>query len=264
VEILSGIPFVSNCPRYARKFFLSSENGDNISHAEPLIPSESQTLNNMVGSAGAGDRLFSLTFMCVRLVPMWDLQTEGGEAASTREQRKEREQQSLTLLTAVKQGRAEDVFNALQAGAHPDGDIGGVPDRTPALIEAVGARRMRWFGSGEHKGKLLDIVEMLLDSGADVRRTNMCAWYGETCLHRAAGTPWTHEAGVMSALIAHVKATDGNLDPLDAQECTPLHWAAQWGNVEHVKALSQAGADINHADKKGEGLYTMQTVVTLA
>jgi ankyrin repeat protein len=177
---------------------------------------------------------------------MWDLEGPDGD------------EQTRKLIDAIRKGRAEDVFNALEGGANPNGDIWGTPAKKPALMEAVMPLHIVTSESDPTDFQnqcSLDIVEMLLDAGADIARKDQ-DW--KSCLHLAAGTPWTRKAGIMGdqsimgALIAHVQSLGLNLDVQNVGGCTPLHYAAQWGNAEHVKALSQAGADINHADKHGE------------
>lgn len=110
-----------------------------------------------------------------------------------------------------------------------------------ANIEAV-----NWDGESALilaiKRKNNEIVSELLDKGADV---NSRKWDGNPVIMAAVvyDNPWAVEKLVQKG--ADVDAV-GNI----FFNATPLFWAVERGNLEVVKALIKAGANVNYRDEK--------------
>ncbi|KAK2818459.1 hypothetical protein FQN49_007876 [Arthroderma sp. PD_2] len=121
--------------------------------------------------------------------------------------------------------------------------------------------------------KMLQVVNLLLDHGANVKASTEEGW---TALHRAADVSDRHHEGVTAlverliSLGADTEAravVPGNIrkyrpvgyrlkvslqeQPPIASEQTPLHWAANNGSVNVVKALLRHGASPAARDSAG-------------
>jgi len=95
------------------------------------------------------------------------------------------------------------------------------------------------------------MVRTLLGAGADVKLPTTS---GTTALHEAAlgGDP-----RVVELLIAKGAVVDA---PDKENAATPLHYAASFGRVEAVRALTARGADRHRKDRRGfDALRTAQT-----
>lgn len=104
------------------------------------------------------------------------------------------------------------------------GDIGETPLHRAAL--------------GGH----LDIVRLLVDSGADVNATN--TEHGSTPLHDAASKGHTQVVDVLLASGAAV-------DVKTRRGFTPLHLASKGSHIDAAQRLIAAGADVNAEDEDG-------------
>ncbi|XP_054775822.1 uncharacterized protein LOC129284383 [Prosopis cineraria] len=88
----------------------------------------------------------------------------------------------------------------------------------------------------------LEIVETLLDKGADVNLQNNG---GRTALHYAASKGWLKIAEI---LISH----GAKINVKDKVGSTPLHRAASTGNSELCELLIEEGAEVDAADRAGQ------------
>jgi ankyrin repeat protein len=96
-------------------------------------------------------------------------------------------------------------------------------------------------------------VKRLLALGAEIRCTDE---HGVTPLHQAAKDHRKDTIEVLLQAGAKVGAeTKCDNTPLCHSGITPLHWAVLYSHdgkrPEHVEALIQAGADVNHMDERG-------------
>jgi len=90
-----------------------------------------------------------------------------------------------------------------------------------------------------------DLALFLIAAGADVNKSPgvyIDGASGITPLHRAVGMPL-----VVKALVAR----KANLDARDSTGETPLHWAARYDDMEIVRLLIEAGADVTVKDREG-------------
>ncbi len=90
------------------------------------------------------------------------------------------------------------------------------------------------------------IFKDLMDYGADVTETNKD--FGQTLLMRAATLS---NQDIVSMLI------DGNIDEVDSNGWTALFYAVERNDEIIIRILIEAGADINHEDKKGETAFSL-------
>lgn len=156
----------------------------------------------------------------------------------------------MSVLAAVRSGRAESVREALASGAEVNA---ASADGTTPLIEAAGTRHP-------------EIVELLLESGAAVDAVNR---YGMTALHLAARGA---DARAVTALLS------AGADPAIAmaEGETALMAAAKSGNPEVVAALLTGGQTaasgeygsgtvvLNAADPNRKESWYGQTALMLA
>jgi ankyrin repeat protein len=129
----------------------------------------------------------------------------------------------FTAIALGKTARAKELLKAdpaLSNSQHSDG--------TPMLHHAVTRSR-------------LDIVELLLNAGADVNGIDK---YGATALHAAAMMDHDQIASLLIARKADVEAAR-------PAGWTPLHNAAHYGATEVAKLLLAAGANADAKDEKG-------------
>ncbi|MCW8340550.1 ankyrin repeat domain-containing protein [Stenotrophomonas sp. SG1] len=128
------------------------------------------------------------------------------------------------------------------------------------------------------------IVDALLDHGADVNsRTHgyghsalyLCAANGhedvaEKLLERGANpdirTKWGStplHAAINSEMVSMLIASGADVNAVDKNICTPLHFFAKEWNVEAIELLVAAGADVNCRDDNGETtlMYSVQRTV---
>jgi ankyrin repeat protein len=94
----------------------------------------------------------------------------------------------------------------------------------------------------------LKLVKRYLDAGADVNQTLQVrvAGYGGTLLHIAALADQKEIGKLLLDRGANIEAK-----ATDANEGTPLHWAAFAGRRAFCEFLVQAGADVNSRDVNG-------------
>lgn len=159
------------------------------------------------------------------------------------------------LREAVLRGDTEAAKSALARGADPNSvDHYGMallhravmsnnPDVVAALLAAGVDSRMLNFelGVAARQGRA-DMVNVLLESGADIRFTNA---KGETALHGAAMSPNPQvvEALVRAGAEVNARSRDGS---------TALLLATQNGYERTVQALLAAGADPNVKNTLGQ------------
>lgn len=110
-------------------------------------------------------------------------------------------------------------------------------------IEYPGATYL-WIATKKNR---LDIVELLLEYGADPNRQclNLDECYDEYPLHLASTSPQVSD--ILETLLNH--GADPNVRMLHG--VTPIFLALQNDNLEAVQLLIQAGADINLLRKDG-------------
>lgn len=120
----------------------------------------------------------------------------------------------------------------LQAGASVD-----------ATVQSLQEYSSEWGDTPLHTAAAaghLQIVELLLDRGADVSAVNQM---GATPLHRAID-----HAEVVRTLLAH----GADADAADERGRTPLSWLARYPQPEAIALLIDSGADPNATDHRGE------------
>ncbi|KAJ0414214.1 ankyrin repeat-containing domain protein [Aspergillus carlsbadensis] len=88
-----------------------------------------------------------------------------------------------------------------------------------------------------------EIVRILAEGGADLKST---APYVETALHKAVGK---EHVDILAVLLEFHTSID--LEQRNSGGSTPLNKAARTGNVDCMRRLLQAGADINSQDSDG-------------
>ncbi|KAG4439135.1 hypothetical protein IFR05_005372 [Cadophora sp. M221] len=91
-------------------------------------------------------------------------------------------------------------------------------------------------------------VSQLIDHGADIRSVTND---GPNILHIAARTRQSNIVGLVNDILL---AANGPslLDSVDANGCTPLHYACRSGRPETVAILLKAGADVSILDKQNQ------------
>lgn len=141
-----------------------------------------------------------------------------------------------SLFSAIEQDNLQTVSSLLQGGA--DCDIRNDEEMTPLMVAA---------SLGHH-----DIVETLLDHGANVNAKNPLGW---TALMKAI---YNYELDrgfpeIVSTLIA----AGAEIESQIAYGTRPLMLAAGYGQAEVIEILLAAGADV-HA--KNEGGFTARTM----
>lgn len=85
-----------------------------------------------------------------------------------------------------------------------------------------------------HNGHL-EVVQLLISSGADVKDTNK---YRTTPLHEASRHGHKEVVQILLSAGADISCTDN-------VGCSPLHWVSWYGPLEMVKYLILSGADAN-------------------
>ncbi|EXF72946.1 hypothetical protein CFIO01_04652 [Colletotrichum fioriniae PJ7] len=134
------------------------------------------------------------------------------------------------LCTASTEGRVDNVKLLLQRGA--DINLQNARGSTPLLCAA-------YTGS-------IEVMDFLLNQGALVElKANTT-----TVLHVAAED---HGPSMVQLILKHIKQHHpedmvGLLNQHDKQDRSPLHLSAQKGDLETVRALVDAGADIDIED----------------
>ena len=152
------------------------------------------------------------------------------------------------LCGAVARGNTTLVKALLTLGANPN-----APDSAPGgppLAVATALRRT-------------DMVRLLIDRGADVNAQDRVGrtaldtatdyYLGDMArvLLRARATP-TFPAVVVAGDAEAVRqwlAQGASVRSRDAQQATPLHWAARNGRIDVMRVLLDHGADINATDR---------------
>ncbi|NJK64940.1 MAG: ankyrin repeat domain-containing protein [Synechococcaceae cyanobacterium SM2_3_1] len=138
---------------------------------------------------------------------------------------------SLTLREDI-----EGVNLLLSRGVDPNGSYGYSPLRSAAL-------EYRGFNqSGKNPAKLLEIIRLLINYGADV---HVCWDNGATPLMSAA-------VSEPSTLLNLLLEAGAQVDLPNNFGTTPLMDAVSMGCVENAKILLENGANINAVDKEGE------------
>ncbi|MBR5888343.1 MAG: ankyrin repeat domain-containing protein, partial [Akkermansia sp.] len=162
------------------------------------------------------------------------------------------------LYVAAKNGETELVKLLITAGA--DVNKANEDGLTPLYCAA-------------DKGRT-ECVKLLIAAGADVNkaekfgRTPLCmaAWNGHTecvkLLLNAPGIDKSSHTPLSLAVMAndvnklkHLLAAGADVNKADKEGATPLYWAAYNGHTECMKLLIDAGADVNKADKWGTPLF---------
>jgi ankyrin repeat protein/L-ascorbate metabolism protein UlaG (beta-lactamase superfamily) len=121
----------------------------------------------------------------------------------------------------------------------------------PALLDAEKAPNrktpLHYAAQGGHK----DVVEFLLDRGAQVSRPNID---GETPLHYAIGLDSPDVANLLVSRGADLAArTAGGI--------TPLRMAALWGNMAVVTRILEKGADARETLPNGDTLLHVSALI---
>ncbi|NET09830.1 MAG: hypothetical protein F6K09_08290 [Merismopedia sp. SIO2A8] len=87
-----------------------------------------------------------------------------------------------------------------------------------------------------------EIVQLLLDNGADVNTTD--TWQ-QTPLHLAAGIQDTTD------ILRKMIDRGASVRAMDSIQATPLHWAAESGSAANIELLLNREADVNAKDADG-------------
>lgn len=111
------------------------------------------------------------------------------------------------------------------------------PDNKPPLVLATTT-----LFEGEHK--LLDIVRLLLENGADVRKTETSSWARTPLLGASA-----QEFDGIEEVIKLLLESGSEIDAKDSDGWTPLYTAASLGTAGVGKLLIESGADLYAADE---------------
>eukprot|EP00744_Colponema_vietnamica_P002808 GILI01004374.1.p1 GENE.GILI01004374.1~~GILI01004374.1.p1 ORF type:complete len:263 (+),score=49.06 GILI01004374.1:36-824(+) len=144
---------------------------------------------------------------------------------------KQPQQQSKSLLEAVRAKNVEDVKLLIKKGANlEEADAAG---NTPLLLACLEDSYMQ-----DENHKLESIALHLIKAGANVNAANSTKL---TALHGNKSTK------VAKAIVA----AGGNLEALHASGDTPLRYAAIKGNYEALHALASVGANMDAQDEEG-------------
>ncbi|CAL1532046.1 unnamed protein product [Lymnaea stagnalis] len=108
------------------------------------------------------------------------------------------------------------------------------------LKDKGGRTALHWAA---HKGNLR-LMKLLLSRGADCREKDN---EGQTALHLCT----RHKLPKCMALLLR-QLTPGEVDDQDKNKRTALHWAASYGNLEHVKMLIKQDSNIGIPDTEGK------------
>ncbi|XP_059165676.1 inversin-like [Physella acuta] len=108
------------------------------------------------------------------------------------------------------------------------------------LKDKGGRTALHWAA---HKGNLR-LMKLLLSRGADCREKDN---EGQTALHLCT----RHKLPKCMALLLR-QLTPGEIDDQDKNKRTALHWAASYGNLEHVKMLIKQDSNIGIPDTEGK------------
>ena len=165
----------------------------------------------------------------------------------------------LSLHVALRQGKAESIFEIIKAGANINeyNEHGMTPlmaavyQGKAVTVEAIikaGAdvNTFDKFGQtplleASRKGRL-SLIEILINGGANINTPSL----------RKGRTPL--QEAVRSCMIDSVKLlidAGASIETPDNSGCTPLHEAARYGNADSIKMLISAGAEICVKDNLG-------------
>lgn len=111
------------------------------------------------------------------------------------------------------------------------------PDSKPPLVLATTT-----LFEGDHR--LLDMVKLLLENGADVGRTETCDWK-RTPLLAASAQTFDDVENVIKLLLE----AGSDIEARDSDGWTPLYTAANFTSAGVGKLLIESGADLYAADK---------------
>ncbi|XP_046555449.1 LOW QUALITY PROTEIN: inversin-like [Haliotis rubra] len=132
------------------------------------------------------------------------------------------------LMFCVLADRLECAETLLKAGAQIN------------LRDKGGRTALHWAA---HKGNYR-LMKMLVSKGADCREKDN---EGQTALHLCT----RHKLPKCMALLLR-QLTPGEMDDQDNNKRTALHWAASYGNLEHVKMLIKWDSNIGIPDTDGK------------
>ncbi|MFN7097651.1 MAG: ankyrin repeat domain-containing protein, partial [Gammaproteobacteria bacterium] len=135
----------------------------------------------------------------------------------------------LRMMAAAKEGDVNTLAYCLSLGAHINATISG--NKKTVLEEAA------------QQGHV-ETVEFLLTKGAAVTRTEG-GWHSP--LHRVAMSQHIQQK-ILDALVNY----GANLNEIDVNHNTALHYVASSGNLEATKYLMENGADSDLTDDNGD------------
>jgi len=144
----------------------------------------------------------------------------------------------LLLLIIAIPALAEEIHDAAQQGDLVK--IKSLLEKSPGLLEARSENEktpLHFAAQGGHK----EIVELLLENGADVNAKNIAL---ETPLHYATAMGYKEIVDLLisEGAVLNSGTTNGS---------TPLHYSANIGNSEIIKVLIEKGSDVNCRTKYG-------------
>src|SRR5262249_45126645 len=144
------------------------------------------------------------------------------------------------------------------------GDLRGA---TPLWVAAYaangGSSAQGGFGGSENAESNAEIIQVLLDAGADLRLTSddgTSPLMGAAGLGRATYTPGKPRRRASPTAEAAVKVlldAGADVNAVNEADFTPLHGAAYRGLNEVVQILVDHGADINARDFRGRTPYRL-------